>query len=88
MRVALASCTARVVKLSATDRSLSLMGPLGGIHNLDVVMPSGDDLSPALQAGDLVNFILVQPVAVNIDRVSAPPSTASLDVITDADCRC
>ena len=49
MRVALASCTARVVKLSATDRSLSLMGRLGVIHNLDVVMPSGDDLFPALQ---------------------------------------
>ena len=52
MLVALASDTARVVKLSATDRSLSLMGPLGGIHNLDVVMPidasSGDDLFPAL----------------------------------------
>ena len=75
MRVALASGTARVVKLSATDRSLSLMGPLGGIHNLDVVMPgdasSGDDLFPALQAGDLVDFRLIQPVAVGIDRVAA-----------------
>ena len=70
MRVALASCTARVVKLAATDRSLSLMGPLGGIHNLDVVMPSGDDLSPTPQAGDLVDFRLIQPVVVNMDRVS------------------
>ena len=52
MRVALASGTARLVQLSATDRSLSLMGPLGGIHNLDVVMPidtsSGDERFPAL----------------------------------------
>ena len=74
MRVALASGTARVVKVSASDRSLSLMGPLGGIHNLDVVMPSdassGDDLFPALQAGDLVDFRLIQPVAVGIDRVA------------------
>ena len=80
MRVALASGTARVVKLSATDRSLSLMGPLGGIHNLDVVMPSDDpsddDLFPALQAGDLVDFRLIQPVAVGIDRVATTAATA------------
>lgn len=80
MRVALASGTARVVKVSATDRSLSLMGPLGGIHNLDVVMPSdassGDDLFSALQAGDLVDFRLIQPVAVGIDRVATTAATA------------
>ena len=80
MRVALASGTARVLKLSATDRSLSLMGPLGGIHNLDVVMPgdnpSGDDLFPALQAGDLVDFRLIQPVAVGIDRVAMSAAKA------------
>lgn len=80
MRVALASGTARVVKVSASDRSLSLMGPLGGIHNLDVVMPSdassGDDLFPALQAGDLVDFRLIQPVAVGIDRVATTAATA------------
>ena len=80
MRVALASGTARVVKLSSTDRSLSLMGPLGGIHNLDVVMPSDDpsddDLFPALQAGDLVDFRLIQPVAVGIDRVATSAAKA------------
>ena len=76
MRVALASGTARVLKVSVTDRSLSLMGPLGGIHNLDVVMPSGSDLFPALKAGDLVDFRLIQPVAVGIDRVSSPAQKA------------
>ena len=80
MRVALASGTARVVKLSSTDRSLSLMGPLGGIHNLDVVMPSDDpsddDLFPALQTGDLVDFRLIQPVAVGIDRVAMSAAKA------------
>ena len=76
MRMALASGTARVVKVSASDRSLSLMGPLGGIHNLDVVMPSGDDLFPALQAGDLVDFRLIQPVAVGIDRVATSAAKA------------
>ena len=82
MRVALASGTARGVKVSSTDRSLSLMGPLGGIHNLDVVMPgdasSGDDLFPALQAGDLVDFRLIQPVAVDIDRVATTAATAGV----------
>ena len=81
MRVALASGTARVVKLSSTDRSLSLMGPLGGIHNLDVVMPSddpsNDDLFPALQAGDLVDFRLIQPVEVAIDRVAMSPAATA-----------
>ena len=76
MRMALASGTARVVKVSASDRSLSLMGPLGGIHNLDVVMSSGDDLFPALQAGDLVDFRLIQPVAVGIDRIATAAATA------------
>ena len=62
-------------------RSLSLMGPLGGIHNLDVVMPidasSGDDLFPALQDGDLVDLRLIQPVAVAIDRVAMSPAATA-----------
>ena len=76
MRVALASGTARVIKLSDKDRSLSLMGPLGGIHNLDVIAPSGTDLFPSLKVGDLVTFRMIQPVAVDIDKVStaAAPS--------------
>ena len=71
MRVAMASGTAQVVKLSATDRSLSLMGPLGDTHNLVVVKPSGDDRFPALHGGDLVDFCLIQLVTVGIDRVSS-----------------
>ena len=76
MRVALASGTARVIKLSDKDRSLSLMGPLGGIHNLDVIAPSGTDLFPSLKIGDLVTFRMIQPVAVEIDKVTtaAAPS--------------
>ena len=71
MRLALASGTARVIKLSQKDRSISLMGPLGGIHNLDVVVASDQDLFPKLRAGDLVDFRLIQPVAVAIDTVAA-----------------
>ena len=70
MRLALASGTARIIKLSEVDRSISLMGPLGGIHNLDVLADSGDDLFPLLNAGDLVNFRLMQPVAVQIKKAS------------------
>ena len=70
MRVALASGTARVVKLSRSDRSISLMGPLGGIHNLDVVADASDDLFPTLKIGDLVDFRLIQPVAVGVDRIA------------------
>ena len=70
MRLALASGTARVIKLSEVDRSISLMGPLGGIHNLDVLADSGDDLFPLLNAGDLVDFRLIQPVAVQIKKAS------------------
>ena len=68
MRVALASGTARVVKASQRDRSISLIGPLGGIHNLDVLPVPGEDLFPQLKAGDVVAFRLIQPVAVAIDR--------------------
>jgi len=68
MRVALAPGTARVVKASKRDRSISLIGPLGGIHNLDVLPVPGEDLFPKLQAGDVVAFRLIQPVAVAIDR--------------------
>jgi len=70
MRLALASGTARIIKLSEVDRSISLMGPLAGIHNLDVLADSGDDLFPLLNAGDLVNFRLIQPVAVQIKKAS------------------
>ena len=70
MRVALASGTARVVKLSRQDRSISLMGPLGGIHNLDVLADTTDDLFPTLQAGDLIDFRLIQPVAVDVKRIA------------------
>ena len=74
MRLALASGTARVIKLSEVDRSISLMGPLGGIHNLDVLADSGDDLFPLLNAGDLVDFRLIQPVAVQIKKASIATS--------------
>ena len=77
MRLALASGTARIIKLSEVDRSISLMGPLGGIHNLDVLADSGDDLFPLLNAGDLVDFRLIQPVAVQIKKASIAEAQAN-----------
>ncbi len=89
MRLALASGTARVIKLSEVDRSISLMGPLGGIHNLDVLADSGDDLFPLMNAGDLVDFRLIQPVAVQIKKASiakaqANAATKSQPLLSDA----
>ena len=85
MRVALASGTARVVKLSRADRSISLMGPLGGIHNLDVVTDTTDDLFPTLKIGDLVDFRMIQPVAVDVDRIAVadgiPGTTAEQPLV-------
>ena len=89
MRLALASGTARDIKLSEVDRSISLMGPLGGIHNLDVLADSGDDLFPLLNAGDLVDFRLIQPVAVQIKKASIAKAqgnaaTKSQPLLSDA----
>lgn len=89
MRLALASGTARIIKLSEVDRSISLMGPLGVIHNLDVLADSGDDLFPLLNAGDLVDFRLIQPVAVQIKKASiakaqANAATKSQPLLSDA----
>ena len=65
------------------------MGPLGGIHNLDVLADSDDDLFPLLNAGDLVNFRLIQPVAVQIKKapiakVQANPMAKSQPLLFDA----
>ena len=89
MRLALASGTARIIKLSEDDRSISLMGPLGGIHNLDVLADPDDDLFPLLNAGDLVNFRLIQPVAVQIKKApiakaQANPMAKSQPLLSDA----
>ena len=89
MRLALASGTARIIKLSEDDRSISLLGPLGGIHNLDVLADPDDDLFPLLNAGDLVNFRLIQPVAVQIKKApiakaQANPMAKSQPLLSDA----
>ena len=59
MRVALASGTGKVIKLDHQDGSLSLMGPLGGIHNLDVLASPGNDPLEDLNAGDFIDFATI-----------------------------
>jgi hypothetical protein len=74
MRVALASGTGRVIKLDRQDGTLSLMGPFGGINNLDVLITPENDPLEDLKAGDFVDFRLVQPIAVDVRK--RPPSAS------------
>ena len=77
MRVALASGTGRVIKLDRQDGSLSLMGPFGSINNLDVLVTPENDPLEDLNVGDLVDFRLVQPVAVDVRKLSRSLSRPS-----------
>ena len=73
MRVALASGTAQVISIDRQDNSIDLLGPLGGINNLDVVIPDGANPFDRIKVGDTVDFRLIQPLAVNVRKL--PPST-------------
>jgi hypothetical protein len=77
MRVALASGTGRVVKLDRQDGSLSLMGPFGGINNLDVLVTPANDPLEDLKVGEFVDFRLVQPIAVDVRKLSSSSSRPS-----------
>ena len=77
MRVALASGTGRVVKLDRQDGSLSLMGPFGGINNLDVLVTPENDPLEDLKVGEFVDFRLVQPIAVDVRKLSSSESRPS-----------
>ena len=73
MRVALASGTAQVVSIDRQDNSIDLLGPLGGINNLDVVITDEANPFDRIKVGDTVNFRLIQPLAVNVRKL--PGST-------------
>ena len=51
MRVALASGTGRVISIDREDNRIDLLGPLGGINNLDVVVTDGVDPFERLKVG-------------------------------------
>ena len=77
MRVALASGTGRVVKLDRQDGSLYLMGPFGGINNLDVLVTPANDPLEDLKVGEFVDFRLVQPIAVDVRKLSSSANRPS-----------
>ena len=70
MRVALASGTARVVSIDRQDNSIDLLGPLGGINNLDVVITDEANPFDRIKVGDTVDFRLIQPLAVNVRKLA------------------
>jgi hypothetical protein len=77
MRVALASGTGRVVKLDRQDGSLSLMGPFGGINNLDVLVTPENNPLEDLKVGEFVDFRLVQPIAVDVRKITSSANNPS-----------
>ena len=72
MRVALASGTAKVISIDHNDNVIDLLGPLGGINNLRVLGDRGVDPFERIAVGDIVNFRLIQPLAVGVRKLLHP----------------
>ena len=70
-RVALASGTAEVVRLSRTDHKVTLRGPLGKIHKLDIRPELEQEVFAGLRVGDMVDFSLIKPIAIRIQPLAA-----------------
>ena len=68
-RVSMATGTAEVVKISEEDQEISLRGPFGGVHNLDVRNGISGDPFQDLKLGDFVDFRMIQPIAIAIRRL-------------------
>ena len=64
------SGTAEVVKVSENDHELSLRGPFGGVHNLDVHGDINGDPLKNLNVGDYVDFRAIRPIAIAIRKGS------------------
>ena len=67
-RIAMATGTAEVVKISQKDHEVSLRGPFGGVHNLDVRHDIGGDPVKTLKVGDYVEFRAIKPIAIAIRK--------------------
>jgi hypothetical protein len=70
-RVAMATGSAEVVRISRTDRTLSLRGPFGKVHNLDVSKRMPGTVFDELALGDLVEFRFIKPVAIRITPLAS-----------------
>ena len=68
-RVSMATGTAEVVKISEEDQEISLRGPFGGVHNLDVRNGISGDPFQELKLRDFVDFRMIQPIAIAIRRL-------------------
>jgi exosome complex RNA-binding protein Rrp4 len=64
----MATGTAEVVKVSAKDHEVSLRGPFGGVHNLDVREGIKGDPAKTLKVGDYVEFRIIKPIAIAIRK--------------------
>ena len=69
-KVAMATGSAEVVKISENDHELSLRGPFGGVHNLDVRHEIKADSVSTLKVGDYVEFRAIKPIAISIRKDS------------------
>jgi hypothetical protein len=67
-KVAMTSGTAEVVKVSENDHELSLRGPFGGVHNLDVHGDINGESMKNLKVGDYVDFRAIRPIAIAIRK--------------------
>ena len=55
-----------MVKVSEQDQELSLRGPFGGVHNLDVRGDINGDPVQTLKVGDYVEFRAIKPIAIAV----------------------
>ena len=66
----MATGTAEVVRLSRTDHKVTLRGPLGKIHKLDIRPELEEDVFADLKVGDMVEFRLIKPIAIRIQPLA------------------
>ena len=64
------SVTVKAVKVSENDYEISLCGPFGGIHNIDVHGNINGDLVQTLKVDDYVDFRAIQLLAIAICKNS------------------
>ena len=69
-RVAMATGTAEVVRLSRMDHKLTLRGPLGKIHKLDIRPELENEVFTDLKVGDMVEFRLIKPIAIRMQPLA------------------
>ena len=69
-RVAMATGTAEVVRLSRSDHKVTLRGPLGKIHKLDIRPELESEVFAGLRVGDMVDFRLIHPIAIRIQPLA------------------